>query len=89
MHFLSLRCVLYRLLIKERLNSLYGLEPTLIERSLAGVGSDIYFVTCADGKYVVKFQRGITIYIRQAILSAKLLRCLEKDSAIVKPLASS
>lgn len=41
--------------MKERLNNLYGLEPALIERSSVGAGSDTYFVTCADGKYVVKF----------------------------------
>lgn len=41
--------------MKERLNNLYGLEPTLIEKSSVGAGSDTYFVTCADGKYVVKF----------------------------------
>lgn len=41
--------------MKERLNNLYGLEPNLIERSSVGAGSDTYFVTCADGKYVVKF----------------------------------
>ena len=40
---------------QERLNNLYCLEPALIERSSVGAGSDTYFVTCADGKYVVKF----------------------------------
>ena len=42
-------------IMKERLNNLYGLEPALIERSSVGAGSDTYFVTCADGKYVAKF----------------------------------
>ena len=37
--------------MKERLNNLYGLEPTLIEKSSVGAGSDTYFVTCADGKW--------------------------------------
>lgn len=41
--------------MKEQLNQLYGLEPTLIEKSSVGAGSDTYFVTCTDGKYVVKF----------------------------------
>lgn len=41
--------------MKEQLNSLCGLNPTLIEKSSVGAGSDTYFVTCVNGKYVVKF----------------------------------
>ena len=92
--------------MKERLNNLYCLEPALIERSSVGAGSDTYFVTCADGKYVVKFPAlseinhpgaepelceylNHHIYLHQAIFSTKLLRWLEEDSAVVKPLDSS
>ncbi len=38
---------------------------------------------------ITYLQRGTAIYIHQVIFSTKLLRWLEKDSAAVKPLASS
>lgn len=41
--------------MKELLKKMYGLELVSIERSSAGAGSDTYFVTCANGKYVVKY----------------------------------
>ena len=41
--------------MKELLNRLYGLNPTSIEKSSVGAGFDTYFVTCVNGKYVVKF----------------------------------
>lgn len=41
--------------INELLDSLYGLEALNIEKSGIGAGSDTWFVTCADGRYVVKF----------------------------------
>lgn len=33
----------------------YGIDCLEIEKSPVGAGSDIYFVTCSDGKYVVKY----------------------------------
>lgn len=33
----------------------YGLEVLRMEKSSVGAGSDTFFVTCADGKYVVKY----------------------------------
>ena len=41
--------------MKETLKKMYGLEPVSVEHSAAGAGSDTYFVTCTDGKYVVKY----------------------------------
>jgi len=41
--------------MKEILKRMYGLQPVLIEKSSVGAGSDTYFVTCANGKYVVKY----------------------------------
>ena len=37
------------------LKHLYGLDSIKIEKSGVGAGSDTYFVSCADGKYVVKY----------------------------------
>lgn len=37
------------------LKRLYGLNVVTAERSSVGAGSDTYFVTCDNGKYVVKF----------------------------------
>lgn len=39
----------------ELLKKLYNLEAVSLEKSSVGAGSDTYFVSCADGKYVVKF----------------------------------
>ncbi len=41
--------------MNTRLKHLYGLETTKIEKSGVGAGSDTFFVTCTDGKYVVKY----------------------------------
>ncbi len=40
---------------REIIQRLYGLEITGIEKSAVGAGSDTYFITCKDGRYVVKF----------------------------------
>lgn len=40
-----------KLLLKEK----YDLDLLHIEKSSIGAGSDTYFVTCTDGKYVVKY----------------------------------
>lgn len=37
------------------LKHLYGLDAIKIEKSGVGAGSDTYFVTCTDSKYVVKY----------------------------------
>ena len=37
------------------LKHLYGVDAIKIEKSGVGAGSDTYFVSCADGKYVVKY----------------------------------
>ena len=39
----------------ELLRALYGLEVTAAQKSEVGAGSDTYFITCRDGRYVVKF----------------------------------
>lgn len=39
----------------ELLREQYGLEVLEMERSGVGAGSDTWFVTCRDGKYVVKY----------------------------------
>ncbi len=41
--------------MKELLARHYNLEVTDIEKSALGAGSDTYFVSCKNGKYVVKF----------------------------------
>ena len=41
--------------MKKLLKSHYGLELLSIEKSSVGAGSDTFFVTCSDGKYVVKY----------------------------------
>lgn len=41
--------------MKCLLKSFYGLEVLDIQKSAVGAGSDTYFVTCTDGKYVVKY----------------------------------
>ena len=41
--------------MREILRSNYGLELLSCEKSAVGAGSDTYFVTCTDGKYVVKY----------------------------------
>ena len=41
--------------MKILLKSFYGLEVLNIQKSTVGAGSDTYFVTCTDGKYVVKY----------------------------------
>lgn len=33
----------------------YGLTPLSMEKTTVGAGSDTYFVTCSEGKYVVKY----------------------------------
>ena len=37
------------------LKHLYSLDSIKIEKSGVGAGSDTFFVTCTDGKYVVKY----------------------------------
>lgn len=39
----------------QQLKNQYNLEPIRIEKSSVGAGSDTFFVTCAEGKYVVKY----------------------------------
>ena len=39
----------------ELLKQHYGLEVLHLKKSKVGAGSDTYFVTCTDGKYVVKY----------------------------------
>ena len=41
--------------MNTRLKHLYGLDAINIEKSGIGAGSDTFFVTCTDGKYVVKY----------------------------------
>ena len=41
--------------MNARLKHLYGLDAIKIEKSGVGAGSDTYFVSCTDGKYVVKY----------------------------------
>mgnify|MGYP003303408041 CR=1 FL=1 len=41
--------------MKTLLKKHYNLEVVSIEKSSVGAGSDTYFVTCNNGKYVVKF----------------------------------
>lgn len=41
--------------MKEILLKQYGLHVSNIQKSTVGAGSDTYFVTCTDGKYVVKY----------------------------------
>ena len=41
--------------MNTRLKHLYGLDAINIEKSGVGAGSDTFFVTCTDGKYVVKY----------------------------------
>jgi len=42
-------------MIENLVKNMYGLTVSSIEKSVAGAGSDTYFVTCEKGKYVVKF----------------------------------
>lgn len=41
--------------MKKLLKQKYGLDLLCIEKSVVGAGSDTYFITCTDGKYVVKY----------------------------------
>ena len=41
--------------MKHLLKEKYDLDLKCVEKSTVGAGSDTYFVTCADGKYVVKY----------------------------------
>ena len=41
--------------MKQLLKEYYGLELLHWEKSAVGAGSDTYFITCAGGKYVVKY----------------------------------
>ena len=41
--------------MNTHLKHLYGLEAINIEKSGVGAGSDTFFVTCTDGKYVAKY----------------------------------
>ena len=41
--------------MKQLLKEKYDLELLHIKKSPVGAGSDTYFVTCSDGKYVVKY----------------------------------
>ena len=40
---------------KDTLKRLYGLEITDVQKSTVGAGSDTYFISCQQGRYVVKF----------------------------------
>lgn len=42
-------------MIGELLKSQYGLTPLSADRSAVGAGSEVYFVSCAEGRYVLKF----------------------------------
>ena len=42
-------------MLEELLLDLYGLEVKESKKSGIGAGSDTYFITCEDGKYVMKF----------------------------------
>lgn len=42
-------------MIKDLINRTYRLEIKSIEKSITGAGSDTYFITCENGRYVVKF----------------------------------
>ena len=41
--------------MKRLLKEKYDLDLLYMEKSSVGAGSDTYFITCADGKYVVKY----------------------------------
>ena len=41
--------------MKKRLKEKYGLDLLSMEKSSVGAGSDTFFATCTDGKYVVKY----------------------------------
>ena len=41
--------------MKRLLKEEYDLDLLYMEKSSVGAGSDTYFITCADGKYVVKY----------------------------------
>ncbi len=41
--------------MKKRLKEKYGLDLLSIEKSSVGAGSDTFFATCTNGKYVVKY----------------------------------
>lgn len=41
--------------MKKLLKRHYGFDFLNMEKSSVGAGSDTFFVTCADGKYVVKY----------------------------------
>lgn len=42
-------------MMNELLKEQYGLQVLKAEKSKVGAGSDTWFVTCADGRYVVKY----------------------------------
>ena len=75
--------------MKTCLKHLYDLDAINIEKSGVGAGSDTFFVTCTDGKYVAKYPAASEInhpeaepvlceYLLEAVFSTKLLRWLEK-----------
>lgn len=41
--------------MRQLLRCAYGLNIVELQKSSVGAGSDTYFATCADGKYVVKY----------------------------------
>lgn len=75
--------------MKEMLWKQYGLHVSSTQKSAVGAGSDPYFVTCSEGKYVVKYPASSAInhpeaepelceyLLHQAVFSTKLLRWLE------------
>ncbi len=41
--------------IKQVLQKEYGLEVTALEKATVGAGSNTWFVTCKEGRYVMKY----------------------------------
>lgn len=77
--------------MKTLLKYHYGLDVLETEKSAVGAGSDTYFVTCADGRYVVKYPAASEInhpeaepalcefLLRQGIPVCQFLRNKEGD----------
>ncbi|MBQ7943288.1 MAG: phosphotransferase [Lachnospiraceae bacterium] len=61
-----------KLLLEE-----YGLEVTALEKSAVGAGSDTWFVTCKDGRYVMKYpcESEINHPEQEPMLCEYLLKC--------------
>ena len=62
-------------MLQEFIKNVWGLTPNKIEKSKVGAGSDTYFITCNEGKYVLKFpsQSEINLPEREAHLCTYLL----------------